>query len=85
MSGQDQATTPPQEPPKLKVTPTLQFFKFGHLPEGQARDVSQKFKEMALEMERILPPNPEKSTCIRKLLEAKDCAVRAVLFDNQFN
>jgi hypothetical protein len=34
---------------------------------------------MAEHLEKTLPHNPEKSTAMRKLLEAKDCAVRAVL------
>jgi hypothetical protein len=35
---------------------------------------------MAQWIEATLPSNSEKTTALRKLLEAKDCAVRAVLF-----
>jgi hypothetical protein len=27
--------------------------------------------------EKTIPPSPERTVCLRKLLEAKDCAVRA--------
>ena len=57
----------------------LQFFEFAHLPE-HLQAVSKPFGEMAAHLDKTLPDNPEKSTAIRKLLEAKDCAVRALLF-----
>lgn len=56
----------------------LQFFEFAHLPEN-LQAVSRPFGELAQIVDR-LPDNPEKTTALRKLLEAKDCAVRAVLF-----
>jgi hypothetical protein len=57
----------------------LQFFKFAHLPENLQK-VSQPFGELAEWMARELPNNPEKTVMLRKLLEAKDCAVRSVLW-----
>lgn len=57
----------------------LQFFAYEHLPE-YLQAVSKPFGDLARQMENDLPGNPEKSTAMRKLLEAKDCAVRAVLF-----
>lgn len=57
----------------------MQFFAFEHLPE-HLREVSKPFGELAKLVDEALPENPEKSTALRKLLEAKDCAVRAVLF-----
>ena len=56
----------------------LQFFKYEHLPQ-HLQDVSKPFCELAKHMAETLPPNPESTTAMRKLLEAKDCAVRAVL------
>lgn len=61
------------------ITPLIQFFKYDHLPE-HLKKVSQPFAELAYAMDDNLPNNPEKTTALRKLLEAKDCAVRAVLF-----
>lgn len=60
----------------------MQFFKFDHLKEPLA-SVSKKFHDLAHEMDEYLPNNPEKTVAIRKLLEAKDCAVRAVFFKNE--
>lgn len=59
--------------------PLLQFFQCSHLP-SHLREVSQPFKEAAERITNTLPRNPERTVCLRKLLEAKDCAVRAVLF-----
>lgn len=56
----------------------LQFFKYEHLPE-HLQGVSKPFGELAKELAK-LPDNPEKTMSLRKMLEAKDCAVRSVLF-----
>lgn len=57
----------------------LQFFKYDHLPE-HLQKVSKPFCELAKWMSEQLPENPELTTALRKLLEAKDCAVRSLLF-----
>ena len=57
----------------------LQFFEYAHLP-SYLQAVSKPFGEMARQIEETLPDNPEKTVALRKLLEAKDCAVRALLF-----
>ena len=59
-------------------SPILKFFEFGHLPE-RLQDVSRPFHATAVWMEQNLPGCAEKSAGLRKLLEAKDCAVRAAL------
>lgn len=56
----------------------LQFFTYAHLPP-HLQEVSKWFAEAA-ERVSALPANPEQTTALRKLLEAKDCAVRALLF-----
>lgn len=56
----------------------LQFFKYDHLPE-HLQKVSKPFSELAHAIALQLPSNPESTTAIRKLLEARDCAVRAKL------
>lgn len=56
----------------------LQFFAYEHLPE-HLRAVSKPFGDMARTLAEALPANAESTTCLRKLLESKDCAVRAVL------
>jgi hypothetical protein len=56
-----------------------QFFHFQHLPP-QLQLVSKPFAELAEHLDVELPDNPEKTAAMRKLLEAKDCAVRAVIY-----
>ena len=58
--------------------PILKFFAYGHLPEP-LQAVSRPFEELAQRMAETLPAGPEVSAGLRKLLEAKDCAVRAGL------
>jgi hypothetical protein len=57
----------------------LQFFAWEHL-RNDLQVVSRPFGELAIKLASELPPNPETTTMLRRLLEAKDCAVRAVLF-----
>lgn len=63
--------------------PILQFFKCDHLPADLAR-ISEPFCEIARMMAGPefygLPRNPERTVALRKLLEAKDAAVRSVIF-----
>ena len=56
----------------------MQFFAHAHLPE-EAAAVSRPFGELAERLIDTLPRNPERSVALRKLLEAKDAAVRAHL------
>lgn len=56
----------------------LKFFKYRHLPD-YLQNISRPIAELADEMERELPDGPEKTAGLRKLLEAKDCFVRAAL------
>lgn len=60
----------------------LQFFKYEHLPV-HLQNVSRPFGELAQQIVETLPKNPERTTALRKLLEAKDCAVRALLFKGE--
>lgn len=61
------------------VEPLLQFFRYEHLPE-ELQAVSRPFGILALQITENLPRNPERTVALRKLLEAKDAAVRTVLF-----
>lgn len=56
--------------------PILQFFATEHLPP-HLREVSGIFRMVALDLVEKLPRNPERTVALRKLLEAKDAAVRA--------
>lgn len=57
----------------------MQFFVYAHLPQ-HLQEVSKPFAELAEKMDAALPENAEKTTALRKLLEAKDCAVRATIY-----
>jgi hypothetical protein len=57
----------------------MQFFAYEHLPE-QLQEVSKPFGDLARGLVDTLPRNPERTVALRKLLEAKDAAVRAKLF-----
>lgn len=59
--------------------PMLQFFEYAHLPPN-LQSISQPFCDMAKNIVRDLPRNPERTVALRKLLEAKDAGVRAVLY-----
>lgn len=56
----------------------LQFFAFNHLPD-HLRKVSAPFGLLAEALVQELPRNPERTVALRKLLEAKDAAVRAAI------
>lgn len=58
--------------------PIIKYFQYNHLPMFM-QEVSRPFCELANQVIRDLPDGPEKSTCLRKLLEAKDCAVRTLV------
>lgn len=57
---------------------TLKYFAYQHLP-AHLQAVSKPLGELAHVLEELLPDGPEKSEGMRKLLEAKDCFVRAAL------
>lgn len=59
--------------------PMIQFFAFDHLPE-HLRVVSANFAQLAGGIVNSLPKNPERTVALRKLLEAKDAAVRSVIY-----
>jgi hypothetical protein len=65
--------------------PILQFFSYDHLPEP-LRGISMQFHDLAhlicgtYGTPPMLPRNPERTVALRKLLEAKDAAVRAAIY-----
>jgi hypothetical protein len=54
------------------------YFDYDHLPE-HLQAVSQPCHDLAEQMIAELPDGPELTAGLRKLLEAKDCLVRAAL------
>jgi hypothetical protein len=66
-----------QQNTNSKMSPILQYFTYKHLPET-LQEISKPFCELAQQMAEM-PPSAEISAGLRKLLEAKDCFVRAAL------
>ena len=60
------------------MSPILKYFAYEHLPE-KLQKISKPFGLLANELDVSLPDGPEKSAGLRKLLECKDCMVRAAL------
>lgn len=59
----------------------MQFFAYEHLPAPMQK-ISAPFCELAkaiADPDTGLPRNPERTVALRKLLEAKDAAVRAFI------
>jgi hypothetical protein len=56
----------------------MQYFTYAHLP-AHLQEVSKPFCDMAAVMIGTLPRGPERSVALRKLLESKDAAVRALI------
>jgi len=62
------------------VYPILRFFAYEHLP-GRLQTVSVPLCKLAETMASQLPLCAETAEGLRKLLEAKDCFVRAALLE----
>lgn len=60
------------------VSHVLKFFKYDHLPE-RLQAISKPFADLAQQIAERAPDNQETTVALRKLLEAKDAAVRAAL------
>lgn len=56
----------------------LKWFKFDHLPP-HLQSASSPFWDVACQITSTIDPGPERTVALRKLLEAKDAAVRAKL------
>ena len=73
--------TEPTERPELPEEryPILRYFAYAHLPE-HLQTVSRPFGELAIAIATAETHAPaETATALRKLLEAKDAAVRAAI------
>jgi hypothetical protein len=58
------------------VASVLQYFDFRHLPE-HLQPASRPWAEQAMRLALNTEPSPELTVALRKLVEAKDAAVRA--------
>jgi len=62
---------------KMYPEPILKYFEYEHLPKTLQK-ISAPFSKMANNIMK-LPRSAERSAALRKLLDAKDCTVRAAL------
>lgn len=62
----------------LDEEPMLRWFDFHHLPD-HLKGVSGEFCDLACSIAAMIEPGPERTVALRKLLEAKDAAVRATV------
>ncbi|MFG1776600.1 hypothetical protein ACGFIG_09245 [Micromonospora sp. NPDC049048] len=60
------------------TTGIARYFAYDHLPQ-HLQAVSKPCHDLAEQMIGTLPDGPELTAGLRKLLEAKDCFVRAAL------
>lgn len=58
--------------------PILKHFRYGHLPQ-HLQEISRQFHIIAVNICCACDYSDETNEALRKLLEAKDCAVRARL------
>jgi len=63
---------------QIAADPILRFFHYAHLPPA-LRERSSPFCDLAYRIIATTPRNAERTVALRKLLEAKDAAVRAAL------
>lgn len=75
MGNMDYGYLEKRNPGTLKL---LKYFSFAHLPLA-LQPFSSPFSELAYGLVKVLPDSAELTTALRKLLEAKDCAVRAAM------
>ena len=61
-----------------KEDPIVRYFAYAHLPE-RLQPTSKPFGDLAVHLCATVPRCAERTAALRKLLEAKDCAVRAAL------
>ena len=56
----------------------LTWFEYAHLPE-RLQGMSSRFADLAHYVVANSEPGPERTVALRKLLEAKDAAVRSLV------
>lgn len=60
------------------IEQVLSYFQYEHLPP-HLQEISKEFCDLAQAVANRYPDNRETTIALRKLLEAKDAAVRAAL------
>jgi len=63
---------------RMSQDPVAPFFKYDHLPPALAA-ISKPFCDLAETISTLVPMHQQRNVALQKLIEAKDCAVRAYL------
>jgi hypothetical protein len=74
----EQTQRPEIAPESHHAMGVMQFFSYAHLPQ-HLQEVSAPFSNVAWHIVATLPENRQRELALEKLIEAKDCAVRARL------
>lgn len=67
-----------QKLPNHIDTHVSNYFEYEHLPD-HLKEISRPFAALAETIRQTLPMSAETAAALRKLLEAKDCAVRVAV------
>jgi hypothetical protein len=57
----------------------LKWFDWEHLVGEDLRNMAHSFQDLAYTVVNQVEPGPERTVALRKLLEAKDAAIRALV------
>lgn len=78
MPGAKKPSDPPPYQQTVQWQPIMKFFEYRHLPP-HLQAISQPCAELAASMDNQVGASSECTEGLRKLLEAKDCFVRACI------
>lgn len=73
-------TAPTFTTEELQQDDVLQYFSYAHLTNEEMREASEPFARMARDIIDHIPRCPQRTMALNKLVEAKDCAVRAAMW-----
>ena len=79
--GASESVEPTRPARHYATTHLLNQFRYEHLATGDMRKLSARFAQFAHWLVGELGDGPELSAGLRKLIEAKDCAVRQMMAD----
>lgn len=71
-----------QRNPGATAESIAEYFRYDHLPPA-LQEVSKPFGDLAVALLSIVPDCAERTEAMRKLVESKDCAVRAKLYNKK--
>lgn len=73
------STTPDWDHTSENYERMLKWFRWEHLFQDDLREMAFAFETMAYRIVNDIERGPERTVALRKLLEAKDAAIRALV------